>query len=776
MRCIEQHKSGREVGVRNCVISKTRCGRFIVAMHPIVGKRKMTNKFVELMLCIGALGFASLASAQSVATAESASEGHLEEIVVTANKRAENAQKVPVAISSVTSASLEEAGVHSTADLAQTVPGLTIQNSFDGMQPHLRGIGTTAISSGNESSVATYIDGVYVANMSGALLELSNIAQIDVLKGPQGTLFGRNADAGVIQVRTKDPVQDFHFDVSATYGNYQTASTNLYVTGGLSSTVAADFAAYGLMMGRGYGVNRDSGTDIYRTKNDYGFRTKWLITPSDALTLRIAADSSTTNNNGLATFRAVPGHPVNIPNGSPYYEPGGNPWNASENSYDPYYVYRQKGASITADYDFGIAKLTSISAYRDSAKSTFFSVFSLPVHIEGAGWNDLGRQISQEIQVGSSSSKINWVTGLYFLDSEVGYDPFSIIGPALAPLEKINFTDRQTAKAGAIYGQATVPLTDRTNLTVGLRYSIENVAIEGNTQLFFSPPLESLGGFVSPTDSSKTFKRPTWRFALDHQFTDDVMAYISANRGFKSGVYPTIPTGGPGAQPVEPEILDAYEIGLKTDFFDNRFRINLAGFYYDYKNLQVNVFRATSALLENGAAARIYGIDLDLVAKVTNSLSIAAGAEVIHDRFTSFPSGSVTLPVPASQGGGNVATSYSLAGNRIPYAPDAVFNVGPTYNLPVGNGNITFSADFSYNSGWYSGAENFLRQPSYSVINARVLWTPPAASHLDVTVWGKNLGNKAYSTYFITQVNPYGLDEETLAPPRTYGITVHYRM
>jgi len=232
----------------------------------------------------------------------------------------------------------------------------------------------------------------------------------------------------------------------------------------------------------------------------------------------------------------------------------------------------------------------------------------------------------------------------------------------------------------------------------------------------------------------------------------------------------------PGAKPVEPEILDAYEIGLKTDFFNNRVRINLAGFYYDYKNLQVNVFRATTALLENGAAARVYGLDLDLVAKVTDRFSITAGTEVINDRFTSFPFGSVNLPVPASRGGGNVATSYSLAGNRLPVAPDVIFNVEPTYNLPVGNGNITFSAALSYNSGWYPNADNQLHQPSYSVINARALWTPSEASHFDVTAWGKNLGNKAYATFLSAQVNPYGLDNETLAPPRTYGITVRYRM
>lgn len=698
----------------------------------------------------------------------------IEEIVVTANKRRETAQRVPIAISSITAATLGQAGISSTVDLGQKVPGLNMQASFNGLQPHLRGVGTTTISSGNESSVATYVDGVYIAAMSGGMLQLADIAQVDVLKGPQGTLFGRNATGGVIEVRTKDPTQDFHLDASATYGNYNTGSGTLYVSGGLTDKVAADFSAYGLTQGRGYGKNQVTGHDVYRTKGEYALRSKLLIKPDDRTTIKIAGDASRTNNNGPATFSIVPGHPANTPGGV-FFQPGGNHWDLY-NNYDPRYVFRQNGVSLQVEHEFDFAKLTSISAYRTSHKNTSYGEFPPPSPQIEVAWTDKGNQVSQEFQLGSlPSSRITWLVGLYYLHAKIGYHPFTLTGPGQAPLQTILFQDNQTTDAGAAFGQATVPLFDRTNLTVGLRYSIERRGITGFTGLEFPPALANLNSIVGVTDAHKTFRKLTWRLSLDHRFADNVMGYISYNRGFKSGVYPTLPPGGPGAEPVRPEVLDAYEVGLKTDLFNRRLRFNVSGFLYEYKDLQVNIFRANSALLENGAKARIYGVDVDLVAKPTDRLTVSASAEILHDRFTKFPDGSVAMPVPASQGGGNLATSGDLSGNQLPYTAKRTFDIGADYRLPVLGGNLTVSGNYSYNSGWFAGAENFLKQKSYSVVNAQLTYAP-AGGRFEISGWARNLTNKTYATYFIFFTNPFGSDVQTLAPPRTYGLTLRVKI
>jgi iron complex outermembrane recepter protein len=721
------------------------------------------------------------------------------EVVVTANKRSENVQKVPISIDSITAQALAQTGVTTTSDLAQAVAGLTLQSSFNGLQPHIRGIGTTAISSGNESSVATYLDGVYIAAMSGAMMELANIEQVDVLKGPQGTLFGRNATGGLVMVRTKDPSHDFHMNASLTYGNYNTGSGSLYVTNGITDNVAADLSLYGLYQGEGYGTNLRTGTEVYKSR-EYAARTKWLFTPNDSTKIRLALDSSETNNNGLATYTELPSIPLsigpgptlasqrpdlapyvaagalpgNLPVGQPSYNTPSNPWDIN-NYYDPKWLFRDRGASLQIDEDFDFARLTSITAYRETRKSTYYGVTPTPINFEGAGWNDLGRQTSQEVQLASRpSSPISWVAGLYYLNARIGYQPFIINGASLAPLQQLSFEDKQTTDAGAAYGQATVPIFDSTHLTVGLRYSVERKSIVGDTLLEFLPPLQSLDAATGLTNAHKTWDKLTYRFALDHQFTDNILGYVSYNTGFKSGVYQTIPPGGPNAQPVNPETLDAYEMGVKSDLFDRRLRLNVAALLYNYREIQVNVFNNTTALTINGARAQIYGLDLDMIAKPVENLTVNFGTELIHDRFQSFPNGQVINPVPLADGGGTVYSSGNLAGKRIPFTPDATIKFGVDYVVPMSVGDFTLSLSYSYNNGWYFSPDNSVGQGAYSLLNSQVTWALPD-HHTEVSIWGKNLTNKDYATFFITAANPGGFEERTLGPPRTFGITLRYR-
>lgn len=697
---------------------------------------------------------------------------NVEDIVVTANKRSENSQRVPIAIHSVTAASLERSGISSTADLGAKVAGVTFQASFAGLQPHIRGVGTTAVSAANENSVATYLDGVYIAGMSASLLELSNIEQVDVLKGPQGTLFGRNATGGLVMVRTKDPTQDFHLDAKVSYGNYDTVSGSVYMSGGLAPGLAMDIAAYGIHQADGYGVNTFTGNEIGKNKA-FAVRSKLVYSPSDSTTIRIAADISEAHPNYLVQTYNQPGYYVNIPGGTPYINTRKNPWDI-ENATDPQLKMTQKGLSLTVIHEMPFAELTSISAYRDSGKEVTYGIVPAPVTLQSLYFDEFGDQFTQELQLTSSGpDAFKWTAGAFYLHSSAGYNPFLITGPALAPLQSLNFVSDAKTDAGAVYGQATIALGEKTNITAGLRYSIEKKSITGYTEATFLPPLEFLSGRNGLTDASKTFRKLTWRLGADHQFSDTVFGYVSYDRGFKSGVYPTIPPGGPTAEPVEPEVLDSVAIGLKTDLADRKVRLNVGAFWYEYKNLQVNIIRGTSITLENGAKARIYGLEGQITARPTDRLTIEASAEVIHGRFRSYPNGSITTPLPASLGGGNVGSSGDLAGNRLPYAPDYTMSVSASYVVPLAEGSLTFSGNLYHTAKWFSGADNIVEQSAYSLLNGQVTWSL-SDSGPEISIWGKNITNKAYSTFIGQGLNPGGYTNRSIAPPRTYGVTLRY--
>ena len=723
--------------------------------------------------CLGVNALAIPAFADPAATNAPDDSGRLEEITVTANKHSENSQKVPISISSITASNLSEAGIESTDQLSSKIAGLTVQESGNGLQSHIRGIGTSDVVAGNESSIATYVDGVYISVLSGAMLSLSNIAQVDVLKGPQGTLFGRNATGGVIDIRTKDPTQAFHFDASLGYGTYDTATGSVYVTGGLSDQVAVDLAAYGLNQGTGYGRNLDTGNEVNKT-SEYSLRTKWLITPTDWITIRLTADKSQTRDDGLLAYKVVPGTSVALPGQPAFVPPNNHQWDI-DNPEDPRWLFRQQGVSSTIDVDTALATITSISAYRTSYKDNAWNLILAPTPVaeEPVYWHEKGTEVSQELQVKSlPSSPFTWVVGGFFLYSKVGYDPFSIQGPNIDPLSDLSWRAFQQTNASAIYGQTMFPVAADTHLTLGARYSIERKAVTGDEALDFFPS-SGIPSFDIPTNAQTTFRKPTWRVALDHQFTPSVLGYVSYNRGFKSGVYATIPPGGPGAQPVQPETIDAYEVGIKSDLLDDRVRVNAAAYYYNYKEIQVDIYESTSAVLENGGAAKLYGLDLDATANLTNHLSLDLGAAYVHDRFTKFPAGALSVLVPVAAGGGREAIpNVNLEGNRIPYTPDYTANVGLTYRQPLSAGDLTLGANYAYNSGFYGGPDNTYNQGSYSVVNAQVGWTFKSGTELKF--WGKNLSNTAYATFLPFQNNPGGFTDEILAPPRTLGVSITF--
>ena len=686
---------------------------------------------------------------------EAAASPQLEEVIVTAQKRGENLQNVPISVLAVSNEQLAESHIQNTADLQSVIPGYTYFDTGGYAQPHLRGVGTVANGPGVENPIALYVDGVYYSAMSASTFALNNIEQIEVDRGPQGTLFGRNATGGLIQITTRDPSQNFEGDAGIGYGDYQTATGSLYVTGPIiKDSIAADFAAFFQNQEQGFGRNLYTGNEVNFSQNA-SLRSKWLFTPSSDTQIKIVLDYS----HDKFTPAWVPAPGTTPLGGSPYT----GPTQGLDGYEDPWGLREEGGVSVRLQQELGWAQFVSLTAYRRSSLDVSFDGSLVPsyAYLANISINEPHTQATQEFQLLSpADSSIKWVAGAYLFYSQGQYDPISVTGGLIAPLSYINNYSVQWARSPAIYGQATKELTPGTNLTLGLRYTQEERSIEASQVLGLIG-----GGLAAPTayDSEhETFRKPTWRVSLDHKFADQLLGYVSYNRGFKSGGYndDTVPTSK-----YAPETLDAYEIGTKTDLFSHRLRIDLAGFYYDYKNIQAVRYPAGFELIFNGAAAEIYGVDLDLTYAATERLVIKAGVEGLHSDYTSFPNAPLSSPAP---GGGTNFASFNATGDQVALAPKWTGNVSANYTISVPIGAVVLSGDYAYNNGWFAEPDNRLRQPGYSLANVSTAWKSPD-DKLSVRFWIKNLTNKQYLVYLVSQSQG---DLGEYAPPRTFGVMV----
>ena len=701
----------------------------------------------------------------------------VQEIVVTAQRRRENLQNVPITVTAVTAAQLSAGGVQNTQDLTAVVPGLTFPSSEGTALPHIRGVGSTGVAPGAENSVALYVDGVYYATAAGSILSLNNVSQIEVLKGPQGTLFGRNATGGLIQITTKDPTQDFHGDASVSYANYDTTSIDGYVTGGLADNLAADLAVQLAHQGEGWGTDLATGKDVYKADSDISLRSKLLWTPTSTTKVKLSMDYENSRSSQGALFEA-PGTDAT----NPLYPPSALDVKAYDVNEDLQPVARLQGGglSLRIDQDLGFATLASITAYRN--QRFFFTVdFDLgPANLLSDRSAQTDTQISQEFQLQSKrSSKLQWTLGLFYFHADDAFSPLDIgfggfTAPVIAPgviLTDAFTNSSQATDSVAGFGQATYEILPKTNLTGGFRLTYERKGLDATQS-----GLLNIGQTIPMGGETGSFSvtKPTWRVALDHKFSDAILAYVSYNRGFKSGGYNL---SLPASAPYQTEQLDAYEVGMKTDLLDRRLRVNASGFYYNYSNIQVNRFINGTPDIYNGASAEIYGLDLDVDAAVSNNLTLSAGVEALHDEFTSFPcadffAGGPGLSSAACTSANPITPTLpydtSAKGNQLPDTPHLTTSFTADYRHPVLSGEGELNVTDAFNSGYYPDPNNEVRQGGFNVLNASLRWTP-ADQRYFVRLWSKNLTDTRYSLEL--EAASTG-DAESYAAPRTYGFTV----
>jgi len=711
------------------------------------------------------LPFATAALALAISTVAGAQEpagkgARLEEVVVTAQRREQSMQDVPVAVTALSSASLAQSGVGNTEMLSVAAPSVVIGRFSNSARPFVRGIGSTVADPNNEASVAIYLDGVYQPAAFANFFDFNNVERIEVLKGPQGTLFGRNATGGVIQVVTRDPGDTPEFEASAGYANYDKYSVSTYAAAPIGDKVGVSIAAMYSDQNDGYGENLVTGKDV-RLGEELGVRFKLVFEPTDATTIKLAGDYSELNDTGAA-YQMLPGTRNVL---------GQNP---PKDDYDVYNNWEPEndvesvGASLDIKHDFGAVGLRSITAWRDIDGLWTLDQDLTALPIINADVNQTGEMFSQELHLTSSEdSKLQWLVGAYYFEYDAGYDPLATSGLLFLQMYRVpgfSFDNLSEAQSVSVFGQATYPVLEDTNLTLGLRQTWDQADGKARTSLTGTPVV------VMTNDNSFSDDTPTWRVSLDHQFTDDVMGYVSYNRGMKSGG-----VGITGAADTittyEPEELDAYEIGIKSDLLDGRARFNAAVFYYDFSSIQFQRVVTGAGVIINGGDAESYGADAELEFQATDNLRLTAGISLLDTEIKDFPNAPCTERTPAGTTI-DCAPGYNADGNELTQAPDFTGSLAASYRIPTEIGAIDLNASYYYNDGYYQEIDNRLETDSYELLNASIVWTNHA-ENLSAQLWGRNLTDEFYFVQALGTANLSDLG--TAAPPRTYGVTLSYK-
>jgi iron complex outermembrane receptor protein len=710
--------------------------------------------------CAIALSAVGVPAAEVIDSTSPLDVNQIQEIIVTAERREETLQNVPLTVTAISGGAALAQGITNSDALVLAIPGLNMQQQGNGSTPFLRGVGTVNGQPGVEPGVATYIDGVYISNPAADVFDLNDISRIEVEEGPQGTLFGRNATGGVIQIITRDPSRTPSADLSVGYGNFGTYSESVYATTPISDTTAIDIAGVGSHQLDGWGRNFTTGNPIYLGYN-YNFRSKLLWTPADGTEVRIAADYSKDRYDQGEAISLVPGAFTSNGTTSAGF------FNSVANA-PAYAITEQYGTSINITQDFEWARLVNITAYRGVQSPYFFDQDASPASIVGADAHEKSNTVTEELQIQSRpTSHIQWIGGAFYYNDEVD-ETVGISGAYAAPFSVFHINGSQRTKSYSAYGQGTVPLFDgNTHVTGGLRYTSDTRHALGQ-YLGDSTPISPLA------NQNATFDKTTWRFSLDRQFTPDLLGYVSYNRGFKSGVYNLL---SPGSAAVQPEVLDAYELGVKSEWLNHRLRANVSAFYYNYNNIQVTVNIPGGQELLNAAQAHIDGFEYGIVALPLPRLTVTSGFSYIHGFYSSFPKAPFDNPNPVPPAcvfgvtpvcGGNTTVTADATGHETVRTPKITVDVGLSYKVPTATGDWDANLLYYFNDGFAEEPDNRLRQPSYNIVNASLGYAL-AGGKWDVHLWTKNLFDAHYYTSLFS--NTFG-DMESPAPPRTYGITL----
>ena len=737
------------------------------------------RRTTTLCATVSALIAAALTTTPVMAE-ERANEPVLEEIVVTAKKRAQNLQDVPIAITALSSETLNNAGIKTTQDLTVAVPGLNVSRQLSTVAPILRGVGTYNVSPGFEGAVAVYVDEVYIPSAHASMFSLANVDRVEVLRGPQGTLFGRNATGGLIHVVTEKPTNEATGSASISYANQDTVEAKLYAAGGLSDGVSADIGVFFREQGDGYGTNLNTGNDaLYR--DELAAKSK-IFFNFDRSELSISADYAESESDFGVNRRPAKGTSTlfGTPPTADFFDV-----NVSD---DHHADNEQWGISAKYTREFNGFDAVALVSHRELDVSLSTDQAEDPIPFISADLTIEGESRTAELRLQSTGDgRLEWVVGGYYFDSEDAVTPVNLSGLGIlgatarapgGPFAAFARYGTQGTTSWALFGEIVWSLDDRTSLSLGARYTEEDKDFDQQTIITAGPgsPFGQGTSFPAPAyQDSKTFTEPSWRISIDRALGEEGnhLIYASFSHGFKSGQYNTFEEG-PNAGPVDPELLDAYEIGLKSEFANKRVRLNGAAFLYDYKDLQLSTQIAGVSVIRNAAKAETMGLELEMLAALTDELELNLAAAYVDTEFKSFPTAEITTanpfrgPCPASAPGfPNCSIFGEAAGNQLPRAPEFEISAGITYHGTTDLGDLLIALNVYHNDGSYQDFANRTEIDSYTLINATAALSFGEDDQYTVRLFGQNLGDEKYFTYGTATI--FG-DLQAAAPGREFGI------
>jgi iron complex outermembrane receptor protein len=662
--------------------------------------------------------------------------GAIEEVVVTAQKRSENAQRVPIAISVVTEKDLAAQRITSTEDLPALLPGLKVGNSAGSGLVYLRGIGQNSGAPGIVNPISTYLDGIYIGIARLGLFDLPAVSQVALLRGPQGSLFGRNASGGIIQVATKDPSSKPNGSAQLGYGNFGTVNGAIYATGPLSDTVAANISFKGRKQSEGEITNVYTGTDLLKERS-YSAQTKIRWTPNDDTTVLLNAAALSSRDLHGVVNGPLPGYTTN--DGVTTY--------LGEDKvrlrYDPHSKVDTKLLSLKVTYDLGWAEVSNLLHGLQS--ETLFQDLQGSGH---AGRPNPNNQPDQHItaptkiiangndfQISSpNTGPLRWIAGVSY-EYERTNSTFAVYADeALIS----NTVGRVTSDALAEFAQVTYAIVPSTRVTGGVRYTTDKLTFSG---------VNTVNGQTSSgLAPSTTYNQLTWRAAIDHDLTNKILLYAAANRGFKAGQYNITSVTNP---PVKPEIVDGFEAGFKSTLFD-RLRLNTAFFLQKSSNIQLRSNQNGNTILFNAAKAKTYGVDLDFDAALSEHWSLKGGFEWLPTaKYTSFPDAAAVMPspvavIPANCKGTPSAvkggTICDLTGYRMIFAAKMAATLGVQYRFNALDGKVEINVGDAYSTRYNIDPNGLTFVDPQHLLNASVVWTS-RDDKWNARLWGTNLTN-----------------------------------
>ncbi|WDI31838.1 TonB-dependent receptor [Hyphococcus flavus] len=668
-------------------------------------------------------------------------------IVVTAQKKEQDLQDVALSVQAFSGEDLDNQGVQNVQDLQLRTPGFTMGSNVVFGQPYIRGIGNGTLTIGSDSSVAVHLDGVYLTRPMSAYQEFFDVERVEVLKGPQGTLYGRNATGGVLNIISAKPTDEFEASARFTYGNYNQLRGDATVSGPLAEGVAMRLTGFRAKRD-GFTENAFDGSDL-DDQDIWGVRGQLLLEPADNFSVLVAGDISREDSTRGQGFRVT--------------EPGGGSAGATFFD-DPFIVSKDYpartytkayGVSATADLALDGVNIKSITAYRHSE-------FMLSLDLDASDnahsfvdpENEDSDTITQELQIYGGGDGFDWLIGGFYLNEEAS----TLFDINILPSTRVVPNGFTTVNAYAVFGQATLRLADQLGLTVGARWSGEDKEARVRTA----------GATPSPfTTASEDWSAFTPRVALEYTPADNVMLYASYTKGFKSGGFNATSTAVPG---FDPEKINSYEVGLRSTWGDGLVTANLTGFYYDYSDLQVRALvSGIISGVSNAAKADIKGLEGQFDLNPTDEFSLNLNVSWLDAEFGEFLTTDPDSAMPMAV--------IDLAGNRLSRAPELQLSGGAQYEWDLGNESaFLIRGDVSYQSKVFFDEFNYdtRSQDGFATLSGKVGYTLPGGN-LTVDVWAKNITDKAYAVNVLRSAGFYGT-ATWYGAPRTFGVSLTGRL